>query len=340
MLFRKNRNIILIGMVVLCTAFALSAQEEGIKPEGIERLKNRIDRLVQGVEGTVGVAIKHCESGQELAINGGVHFPMASVFKIPVLVEVMAQVKEGHFALEDEVRIQKPDQHLGSGILSKLDAPGIALSIQNFVNLMMMESDNSATDILVAKVGVENINKRLKSFGIDQITVDRNCQDLILEAIGLDPAKFKSMSLEEVTKTSRKELAANPQAFEEATKKFSQVAKDQSTPQAMNALIEKILKKEILDEVSCEYIISVMLKCQTGERRIKGNLPSDVKVAHKTGTIGGTVNDVGVIYLSDGLGHVIITVFTKDMKDKTKEVEDLIAKIARLAFDYFYFTAE
>jgi beta-lactamase class A len=116
--------------------------------------------------------------------------------------------------------------------------------------------------------------------------------------------------------------------------------KDQSTPGAMNALLEKIFKHEILDQASCAYILEIMLGCETGERRIKAGLPRGTRLAHKTGTIGGTVNNVGIIYLPDGLGHVALAVFFKDTEEgETREVEDKIAEISRYVFDYFYFTA-
>jgi beta-lactamase class A len=320
-------------------AHVFAGQEEAVSPEGIQRLENQILRLVQSLDGTFGVAAKHLESGQELLINGTIPFPMASVFKVPVLVEVMAQINEGRFSLEDEISLQTPDQHLGSGMLSDLDVPGIKLSIRNLINMMMMISDNSATDILVTKVGPENVNMRLQFYGIEGITVDRTCQELILEAVGADPEKYRGMGLDEVSQSYRRELRNNPQESVEARAMFSQVLKDQSTPQAMNVLLEKIWKKEILDESGCEHIISVMLKCQTGARRIKGDLPRGVTVAHKTGTIGGTVNDVGILYLPENLGHIALTVFAKDTEDETSDIEDVIAQIARFVFDYFYFTA-
>lgn len=332
-------KIILALFLSTVTTHALAEQGEANKLDGVQRLETRILRVIQGIEGTVGVAAKHLESGQELLINGTTLFPLASVFKIPVLVEVMAQIEEGRFSLEDEISVQIPDQHLGSGMLSDLDVPGIKLSIRNLINLMMKISDNSATDLLVTKVGPENVNSRLQSFGIDGITVDRTCQELILEAIGADPGKYTGMGIDEVMQSYRKEMRENPQAFEEATANFSQVIKDQSTPQAMNVLLEKIFKKEILDDPSCEHIISVMLECQTGTRRIKGDLPRGVTVAHKTGTIGGTVNDVGILYLPENLGHVVLTIFAKDTEDETSDIEDVIAQIARFVFDYFYFTA-
>jgi beta-lactamase class A len=309
-------------------------------PYKIDRLKIQIESVIRGVEGQVGVAAKHLETGEEILINGDTYFPMASVFKIPVFVEVMAQIMEGKFSLEDEISIQPTDQHLGSGYLSDLDAPGIRLSIKNLINLMMMISDNSATDILLTKVGASNVNKRLWSYGLEKITVDRTCQHLIMDAIGMDYGMYKGLPLDDVIKAYRREREKKPEAFEEAASTFSTVIKDQSSPKAMNSLLEMIFKKEILDEASCEKIISVMLKCQTGERRLKGDLPPYVRIAHKTGTIGGTVNNVGIIYLPDNLGHVAITVFTKDTAEETGEIEDMIAQISRFVFDYFYFTTD
>ncbi len=309
-------------------------------PQAIERLRNQIEGTFRTIDGEVGVAAKHLETGEEIFINGDTYFPMASVFKVPVFVEVMAQILEGRFDLEEEISIQKTDQHLGSGYLSALDAPGIRLSVRNLINLMMMVSDNSATDILLTKVGAENVTRRLRSFGLEKITVNRTCQHLIMDAVGMDYDKYKNLPLDVVVSSLRKERQENPEAYERASANFSQVIEDQSSPRAMNRLLEMIFKKEILDEGSCDYILSVMLKCQTGERRLKGDLPQDVRIAHKTGTIGGTVNNAGIIYLPDDLGHVAITVFTKDAEDDTQDVEDVIAQISRFVYDYFTFTTD
>lgn len=339
----KRKNMLFYASFTLFSFFILNPflfGPENLSSPTIERLKRQIEIGIKGVEGVVGVAVKHLESGQELYINGDIYFPMASVFKVPILVEVLAQVKEGKFSLEDEVNIQKADQHFGSGIISALTAPGVKLSVRNLVNLMMIISDNSATDILLEKVGPPNVNSRLREYGIDKMTVNRTCQRLIMDFIGLEYEKYRGRSLEELSENYKNATQSKPEAFREALKKFSQKIEDQSTPQAMNTLLEKILKKEILDDQSCDLILSIMLNCQTGESRIKGQLPPGTKVAHKTGTIGGTVNDSGIIYLPENLGHVILTVFTKDFTLKTADVEEIIAKISRLAFDYFYFTLE
>jgi beta-lactamase class A len=306
---------------------------------GIARLQKQIEDAVKGREGVVGVAVKHLESGRAVQLNGSTPFPMASVFKIPVLVEVLALAGEGKLTLDEEISIQKIDQHLGSGIISSLTAPGIKLSVRNLVNLMMLISDNSATDILVEKVGAKNVTQRLRGFGIDGITVNRTCQELIMDFVGLDYAKYKGLALDQFSAEFMKAANQNPASYKEAIEKFSVDPQDQSTPLAMNSLLEKIFKKEILDAESCQFILSTMLKCQTGESRIKAGLPPGTAVAHKTGTIAGTVNDTGIIFLPDGLGHVALTVLTKNFMGETSEVEDLIATIAKFVYDFFYFTS-
>ena len=337
---KRILNLIMCFLLVTgFTATLLNAQDTD-SPQLSKRLSLQIGRIVKGMEGTVGVAAKHLETGDSVSINGEESFPMASVFKLPILVELMAQTVEGKLSLDDEVSLQPQEQHLGSGLLSGLDAPGITLSVRNLIKLMMQHSDNSATDILFNKVGAENINARLESYGIEGITVDRSCQHLIMDAIGLDFAEHQGMNLEEVIGSYRAKLRENRDLGKEARENFTSVMKDQSTPEAMNALLEKIFQQEILDKESCEYILEIMLGCETGERRIKAGLPRGTRLAHKTGTIGGTVNNIGIIYLPDGLGHVALTVFFKDTEEgETREVEDKIAEISRYVYDYFYFTA-
>ena len=304
----------------------------------MEKLVRQIKKLLRDAEGEVGIAVKHIESGQEFELAGRASYPMASVFKVPVLVEVMAQIKEGKLALDDEVGIQESDQHLGSGLLSSLTAPGIKLSVRNLINLMMIHSDNSATDLLLAKVGAGNVNQRLRELGIEGISVDRSCQELIMDFVGLDYEKYKGLPLDQVTAELKKARSRNWEEHRLEVKKFGQNPEDQSTPLAMNRLLEKIFKKEILDRESCDFILSVMLRCQTGAGRIKGGLPEGTALAHKTGTIAGSVNDCGIIYLPDGAGHVVLTVFSKDFAEtKTADVEDIIAGVARFVHDYFYF---
>jgi beta-lactamase class A len=310
-----------IGAVlfVLTMTAGMARGQDQAAPARLDRLRMQMERVIRRADGQVGVAIKHLESGQTLSINGEALFPMASAFKVPVLVELLYQVKEGRYKLDDEIVVQKSDQHVGSGMISSLVMPGIKLSVLNMAHFMMMISDNSAADILLEKVGAENINARLKTLGITGISVNRSCQKLI--------GDFQALQSGARTREARKA----------AIIKFGENPEDEATPVAMNTLFEKIFKKEILDPDLCTLAIQILLKCETGEKRIKGELPPGTTVAHKTGTLAGTVDDCGIIYLPDGQGHVALTVLTKDFTADTADVEEIIAKIARLVYDCFYF---
>lgn len=106
----------------------------------------------------------------------------------------------------------------------------------------------------------------------------------------------------------------------------------------MTRLLERIFKGEAARPESCQKMVDIMLKCDTGLQRIRGLLPGSTQVAHKTGSLSGTVNDVGIVYLPQGRGHVVISVLSKKFKDSAA-AERLVAELARYTNDYFLFAA-
>ncbi len=106
----------------------------------------------------------------------------------------------------------------------------------------------------------------------------------------------------------------------------------------MALLLQKIWKGEALNEGGTKQLLDIMLRCETGPARLKGMLPPDTPVMHKTGTIGGSANDVGIITLPGDAGHVAIAVFVKESKKEAPDRERVIAHIARTIYDYFLFS--
>ena len=330
--FRGAGLILLLALILPLYVSSLSIGQA----KEVELLKSQMEKVTHRVDGVVGVAVKHLESGEEVLINGDMLFPMASTFKVPIMVEVFYQIKEGKFGLEDETEMTEADLHLGSGILSALHAPGIKLSIRNLMTLMMIISDNSATDFLLKKVGIDNVDRRMRALGLENIHLNRNCQQLIMDYFGMDYQKYKGYTLKELRGLLRSYDFESP-AADEARARFNREARDVCSPACMNRLLEKIFKAKILDRETCDLMLQIMHQCQTGEKRLRGMLPAGTRVAHKTGTIVTTVNDCGIIYLPDNRGHVSITVLSKEVKDEVEDMEKVIAEVARFAFDYFYF---
>ena len=329
--------------VVFVLAFAVSLPAwQSLPAANLERLRERIVAAMPAAQGTMGVAIKHLESNVSLVVNGDEPFPMASTFKLPVLVELHAMARAGSLSWDERIEVTSKDQHLGSGDITPLfDPPGLAMSMRNMANLMMMISDNSAADICLAKAGAARVTARMRGMGIDGIRVDRSCQELILDFQGRDTGTLKDLARDDLREALRRD--ARPQTMESRFAADDRVAadpRDQATPGAMVTLLEKIFRGQAVDRAASDAMLELLKRCRTGTARIPGLLPAGTAVAHKTGTLGGVVDDVGIIYLPNGAGHVAIAVMSKRTRAPLEEVERTIAHIARYAYDYFLFTAD
>lgn len=286
--------------------------------------------------GKIGVGMYHIESGQELYFNENEAFPMASSFKVAIAVQLLRRVEARELRLDSLVTIQPTDLHPGSGTLSNLfDDPGVLLSVRNLLELMMLISDNSATDICLRLAGGSDVvNKMLKTNGIEGQRIDRSTLKLIADYVGVAVVNENSMTLSAFNKLAEK---LTPEQQKKAAETFIKDRQDTSTPQAMTQLLLKIWKGSLLNADNTKLLLDIMYRCQTGETRLKGFLPPGTRVAHKTGTIGGTANDVGIMELPDKGGNVIISVFVKDSTKEIPEREKAIAHVARAVYDYFLY---
>ena len=303
----------------------------------LDQLENEIERLEKLSGGIVGVGIHHLESGQELIYNGAQRFPMASTYKIPIAVQLLKNVEAGTLRLDSMVELSLDDaNHPGSGTISRLlDDPGVSLSVLNLLELMMLISDNSATDLCIELAGGPSaINQMMRNHRIENISVDRPTHILIANYLGVDWAADRKMDIKAYEMAVE---AIDGEKREHAMSNFGKDPRDQSSPSAMTQLLSMIWKGKLLNQTNSDLLLDIMYRCETGNNRIKGVLPPGTKVAHKTGTIGKTTNDVGIIDLPNGKGHVVTVVFVKDSEISIREREKAIAHISRAAYDYFLF---
>ena len=326
---------------VLLLSLAPGLRAQVVVPEGdpaLERLARELDRLAPISDGVVGVAAVHLETGREVYLNPDEPFPMASTYKIPIAVQLLTLVDQGRRSLSEMIEIRPEDLHPGSGTLSNLfDDPGVVLSLHNLMELMLLISDNSATDVTLREVGGgEAVTDRMRALGVDGIRVDRPTSLLIGDYGGVEglPADGR------IGEDEWRELTATipPEQRAEANRRFVVDPRDTSTPRGMANLLRKIWFGEALSYESTEVLLDALRRVQTGAGRIRGILPPEVSVAHKTGSMGGaSTNDVGIIYLPDGAGHVVTAVFVKDAGGSSSEREEAIAQISRAIYDFFLF---
>jgi beta-lactamase class A len=313
------------------------------KPEGtpiadvpFQRLEREITRAAKSAGGTVGVSAIQIESGRRIALNSSERFPMASTYKVPIAVQLLTRVDQGEITLDQMIELRPRDLHPGSGTLTNLlNKPGVALSVRNLLELMLLLSDNSATDVLLRLAGgPEAVTAYIRALNIQDMEINRPTINLIADCTG-----YALPPEDEWTPELLKKLynQTTPESRKAAARKFEADPRDTSTPEAMVMLLERIYRGDLLTRESGALLLDMMERCQTGEARLKGILPSETIVAHKTGTIGGITNDVGIITLPNDAGHVAIAVFVKSSEKGIPDRERAIAQIGRAVYDFFLF---
>jgi len=328
--------LFVLNQTIAAQTPAVTASQPANDP-ALQRLEREIARLSRVSGGVVGVTAIHLETGRRVSLNGTERFPMASTFKVPIAVQLLTRIDRGEVKLDQMIEIKQSDLHPGSGTLADLfNKGGLALSVRNLMELMLLISDNSATDVMLRTAGgAEAVTARLRTLGIEGINVNRSTAQLIAERIGvtnLPPEDRWTPAL-----LSSAFSAVKPEDQKAANSRFDADPRDTSTPDGMAALLERIYRKDILKPESGELLLDIMRRCRSGEARLKGLLPQGTEIAHKTGTIGGTTNDVGIITLPDNAGHVAIAVFVKSSEKDVPVRERAIAEIARSVHDFFLF---
>lgn len=318
-------------LTILLCLVSLTAFGQSTKPvQNLERLRAHVQELVNAFPGTMGVTVRDIATGQQISINGDKLFPMASAFKIPILVEVFRQVEAGKFSLDDRVELTADDRTLGSGILT-LMSPGLKPTIHDLATLMIILSDNQATDMLLNKVGAENVTATMRKFGLNNIRVDRTTFELIRDYLALIDDSAAGKTKQQLM--NRPQLnTASPERVAKADLEFSRIMKDVASPDDMARLLDMIVKGKAASENSCQQMMTILNR-QQFNHRLPRYLPEGTGFAHKTGTIGSTTNDAGVMFIRGN--PIALVVFTMDKRTGRGEVEEQMGRLARVVYDFF-----
>jgi beta-lactamase class A len=144
----------------------------------------KVRGIVEASDAVVGVAIKNLATGEELLINENEIFPQASSIKIHILAELFHQAEQGKFRLTDILPLPGSVRVAGSGVLNELGESSVSMSIRDYAVLMIVLSDNTATNLLIKQVGMENVNKFLQSHGAVKTRLQRVMMDVKAAAEG------------------------------------------------------------------------------------------------------------------------------------------------------------
>lgn len=304
---RKTPRLSAALIVVLAVAPVLAfQQQQQVSP--LDRLKANIERITRSVNARWGIYLKCVETGEELAINADETMDTMSVIKIPLMAEVFRQIEAGKFALTDKIIVKESDKRPGTGVIRSLDS-GVSLTVKDLITLMIIVSDNTATDMLFEKVGgVEPVNKLMQSYGLNTI-----------KATGPSEVWFKA-------------LRAEPDVWKFHTE--GKTPYGLSSPRDMGKLLEKIQKGEAVSKQASEQMLQIM-RGQVYSSRLPKYV-TGFRIPHKTGDFMPFIgNDVGI--LESPNRHIVISVFTAHHNGVGPNLEDAIGRIAEQVANYFAF---
>jgi beta-lactamase class A len=280
-----------------------------------------------GFRGSLGVSVKHLGTGEKASLNGDEVFPSASVRKIAVVAEAYRQAEAGDFSLDATMVLRHEHKVPGTGVLREL-SPGLKITHRDLISLMMILSDNSATDYIMGVLDRERINANLRRLGLERTRIVAGSRAVLFDMIGLDDLPEEEKTIDVFRERSR---GARLGGSWSAGTKYNNV----TTPNEMLELIESIVRCDGISEESSRAILETMTRCQTGANRIPKYLPMRVvEVAHKTGSLPGVRNDAGLITLLETGDSYILSCFTKGAVDDL-EAEEVTAKVSKSVYDYF-----
>ncbi|HXV62510.1 MAG TPA: serine hydrolase [Vicinamibacteria bacterium] len=165
-----------MGFLAVLLLWGLSPETE--PPARLrERFEEEVRRIATNVDGVLGVAIRDLTTGESYSIEGDTLFTQASAIKLPILVELFRQAEEEALSLDQDVTVASSDIAPGSGVLQQLTPGRVTMPLRDIATLMVTVSDNTATNLIIERVGMENVNRTMARLGLHQTKLQRKMMD-------------------------------------------------------------------------------------------------------------------------------------------------------------------
>lgn len=327
-----------------------------------ESIQDRIAAVAAGLGGRVGVAARNLSSGAAVYVAADERYPMASCFKIPVMVEVMRQVDAGALRLDDRLTLSEADKSPGSLLIHLHE--GLRPTVRDLLYLMITLSDNTATDMLWRHVGLGTVNATMSELGLQSIDCFMpNREYFLIEAGAGDDwkgltgpdivARWRELEargeledalarvLEEharLTGSGYQRLYDDRWGTDESLGYDDAFTVDQAldnlgSPRDMAELLAMIVEYRCASAPSCRLMLEIMSR-QEWREKIPAGLPPGVWVANKTGGVAGTSNDAAVLRTPSG-APVVMVVYCKGLdQEQKRRAPAAIAAIAAELYDH------
>ena len=350
-----NRNLTIL---IVSLALAVSAAARPLSGAARNKLDNDIRYLVSQhrYHGEISVAVVDA-SGPVSQVNGNKAFPLASVFKLPLLLAILDGQDKGTFPKSNtRLTVSLSDQCIGSGRLADRGV-GATTTVEKASKLMMSISDNTATDLLFRKFGRKNLDPWLRKLNLNSSEIVLTNRQAWLLSLGKVPgwgATSPETRVSRWKKLDRSGHLALGRKIENAARNMSlsrfQAIEDASTGR-QSEYQDNLLAARLDNKMSALDLANLLMALEKGKiltplarkkafqilsgqkyhTRLPKNLSPSSEFLHKTGTLSGVRNDAGILYAKNGNAGVAIVFLSQNVKPGSgRKVDGLAARIAKL----------
>lgn len=285
------RCVLTLFLTFVCASRALAQDDAALQAQ--------LQSSIAAYRGKVALYATDLRSGKTVAINAGTPVPTASVIKLTILYDAVKDVEEGRASFADRLTLTKANQVGGSGVLALFDTP-LVLTLKDALTMMVVVSDNTATNLVIDRLGLQHIDGRIRSLGLKNTWLYKK---VFMPAPANAPADQKTFGL------------------------------GKTTPREMAAVMERFATCDTIPRALCAAALS-MLKNQTDRSAIPRYL-GNLEVANKTGALDDVRNDVAIVYAKHG--PIIISAFTYGNPDHSwtpdNSAQLLIGRLAKAIVD-------
>jgi beta-lactamase class A len=267
-------------------------------------LVQRLEDRAAAHQGKVAIALKHLATGETYFRDADDAMPTASLVKLPVMAEVYAQAEAGKVRVDDMLTLTKDEMVPGSGILTDHFSPGARFTLRDAVRLMIVFSDNTATNLVLDKIGIKAVNERMAGLGLKETRI--NAKVFKGSTTSVDPARTKQYGL------------------------------GSTTAREMLTLLELLHKGELVSADASKAMLEHLKKCDDKDK-FPRFLPKGVTAAHKTGSVSDARTDAGLLLFKEG--PVALVVLTCQNQDKSWTPDNagnrVCADVARVVAEHY-----
>ncbi|MDP6445730.1 MAG: serine hydrolase, partial [Pirellulaceae bacterium] len=220
-------------------------------PTNSRQLGRLIEPLIAGHRGEVAVAIKHLATGEYFEYQGDKPMPTASLIKFPVMIEAYRQADTGRVDLDDEIVLEEGDKVPGSGVLTPHFSPGVKLSLRDAIRLMIAYSDNTATNLVLDRIGLKAVGDTMTKLGCPQTRIHAK---VFRRDTSIDPDRSREFGLGSTT--ARETLR----------------------------LYQQLHAQALVNRAASQAMLKHLRACQD-DTKLAADLKSGVRIAHKGGAV-------------------------------------------------------